>query len=127
MLAVLVAHLRAHPGLAPSIGQRIYFRRLPASPQYPCIVYQRISEQRGYTHSGPDRLPAMRVQFVVWDTDPARVVVLGQALVAALEAFHAGGPTTIETVFDRPDDDLKTPQGQRIEGVQVDALIPYRE
>ena len=126
MLAALVAHLRAHPGLSALVGQRIYFKRLPATPQYPCIVYQRISEQRGYTHSGPDRLPAMRVQFVAWDTDPVRVLAVQQALIAALESCNLGGPTTIETVFDRPDD-IKTPQGQRVEGVQVDAVIPYRE
>lgn len=118
-------HLISWTGLS-DIGPRVYNRRAPNGSAIPYVVYQRVSAVREYTHSGPDRLPTMRVQYVVWDSDPSRLSSLGDALVDALEAMRGDVTAAIQSVIDRPDN-IKLPNGQSLDGIQVDAFLRYRE
>lgn len=126
ILASMVTYLKGHPGLSAYVGDRVYGRRLRSGSAYPAVVYQRISRATTYTQQGSDRLPTMRVQFVIWDTDPGRLIEAGDELIRALEAMRLGGPTFVENAFDR-EDSIALPGGQRADGYQVDAMIMYRE
>lgn len=56
----------ADPAVSALVGPRVYTLKLPQTPQYPAVVYQRISGPRMHSHDGATGLAEGRWQFTAW-------------------------------------------------------------
>lgn len=73
----------------PSIGGRIYFRRMPqVAPKFPLVVWQRVASPSVYTHDGT-RFIEGSWQFVVWsrEEDGVECANTADALQAVLDGY----------------------------------------
>lgn len=97
MLDDLRAFILADSTVLSLVSARMYPHKLPQSPTVPAISYEVISEVRGHTMGGRDKLPATRVQIDAWATTYAQASQLGDAILFRLDAYRGllnGSPST---------------------------------
>lgn len=91
----MVAYLLENVDLALLISNRLHEDVLPQEPTLPAVVWQRISNLRFYSQSGPSGLARPRVQFACWSTTKLEAIRVANAVLAALDGF-SGLMSTVE-------------------------------
>lgn len=88
MESAVRAILVADPGFAALGGARVYPLRLPQSPTYPSVTYQRVSEATSLrTLEGETGRIDARLQIDTWATDPDSAANVAAAIYAALSDY----------------------------------------
>lgn len=87
------AYFLADPTIVALISNRFYPLKLPQSPVYPTITYQKISEVDTMSHEGYSGLTIKRYQLTLWDTQYERAMQL-YALVKARVRFYGKNKAT---------------------------------
>ena len=82
----LYAHLIASPGVSALVEARVYPLRLPLSPQFPALTYQRISAPTIQDFSGTAKTRA-RIQITAWDDSYAGAKAVAGAVANALDNY----------------------------------------
>lgn len=90
----LVSYILADGTVSGLIAARCYPGKLPQSPAYPAIVYQRIDTPRLHELAGPGGMAHPRFQFSCWATTHAAARTLADALRARLNT----GPMALATI-----------------------------
>lgn len=126
---VLVQRLAAAPAVAALVSDRIMAAPRPQSGPYaglPVIVYQRSSPGRTFAeHGGPAGLAIPRVQFSVFDSNPARAWDVAYAAIAALDGWadRSASPPIQGVTCEEP---LGTyEEDTRLHHVFFDAVVRY--
>jgi len=76
--------------LAGVAGGRRYWGRAPQDAARPYVVLTRISQVRGYTFGGDDRLPATRVQADIYADTYLAARDVSDALVNLVSGYRSG-------------------------------------
>ena len=72
---------------ATTAGSRVYPSRLPPTPVYPALTYQKVSGVRTYTHGGADLLAEPRFQVTNWGESYSDAKILADEVRTALSGF----------------------------------------
>ena len=117
---VLTAKLKADATL---LGNRVYPVKLPQNASFPAARYVRVGTVRGYTHNGPDCLPAVQFQIDVFDNTFAGVRAAWEQVRQSLSGFQGVDIliATLDTERDDFEDDTK------LYRVMADFVILYNE
>jgi hypothetical protein len=84
------AILLANSGLSALAPTGVHWLARPQGAAYPVVVLTLISEQTGYTYTGPDELQRARVQVDCYALTYAGAKALSRAVLAALSGYRGG-------------------------------------
>lgn len=121
---VIRAKLIANTALATLVGQRIYPMKLPQTPTYPAITYQRVAGG----HQGDIGVSSPDFQFDCWASGYSEAETLSKTICAALEreSFISNGYEIIKCTLTRTPMDLYDSTVGKYR-VSLDFKITYRE
>jgi len=115
-----------------STGNAIYSLFIPETGTLPCVVFQRISDSRLITMSGPSHLVDARFQLTLWHTSYGNAKTSAEALITLLDGFHSTmGTTTIQYIELVSQTDVYESEAdnqiQARYGVRLEFVISYNE
>ena len=124
--------IAAAEALAVLVGRRVFPKRMPQVPTYPCIVFHRVAGRPEHSMSGNSEMVEAVLQFDVHAGTAAQARATARSLRLALDSFKGtmGGAVDVGVeVFgaflqderDGEDDDLKS------FWIQQDFMIQHHE
>ena len=126
----LVTYLTGYAGLTALIGTRVHPLRLPETPTYGAVTYQRISAPRIQSHTGSSALAFPRFQFDCYATTYLGAKRVAEQLRLALDGFKGtmGGATgvAVGSSLSQSDRDFYDP-ATRTWRVSIDFIIGHTE
>lgn len=84
----IVVHAKDNTELFSLVGSRFKPSRLDQGTPYPAIVYERISTDPDFVHSGPSGFELVRFQFNCYASTFSQVTDVADALVKAFAGFR---------------------------------------
>lgn len=124
----LKSYLTGYAGLTALISTRVYPLRLPESPTYPSVTYQRISAPRIHSHSGPSGLAFPRFQFDCYSPTYLGAKAVATQVRLALDGYTGtmGGGVSVGSSLLQDDRDFYD-TATRIWRVSIDFIIGHTE
>jgi hypothetical protein len=84
----IFGRLSAWPALVDLVGSRVWPNVLPEDPDFPAVVYQRISTARVHTHDSAGGLATTRIQFTCYGTSGDQAEEVADQVRAALDGLR---------------------------------------
>lgn len=116
----IVAWVKDDGATSALIGARIHPVVLPASPEFPAVTYQLVSEQPEMTQDGPTLTDA-RWRITVWAERYRELAPIAEAIGALFDARHDGPFLTASVESSIEDHDVRTGRWRRV--LDVVALV----
>ena len=107
------------------VGSRIYAQKLPQAATFPSLVYNRVSTQRTYSHSGDSNMTSPRIQYSCFAETYEEAKDLAEQIVSEMSGFKGtAGSSTIYSTFVDNELDLIDPES-KLYFIPVDLMITY--
>ncbi|MDF1606956.1 DUF3168 domain-containing protein [Hoeflea sp. YIM 152468] len=113
--------------LASVTGGRRYWGRAPQEVARPFIVFNRISQVRGYTSEGDDGLPETRVQVDIYADTYTSARDISKTIVDLVSGYRSGAMRAIfvDGIRDLPASDAG--EVNHLFRVSIDLMVWFRE
>ena len=107
------------------ISTRIYAQKLPQEATFPSLVYNRISTQRTYSHSGDSNFTKPRIQYSCFAETYEDAKDLAEQIVSEMSGFKgtAGTATIYSTFVENELDSLDSES--KLYFIPVDLMVTY--
>ncbi len=107
------------------VGSRIYAQKLPQEATFPSLVYNRVSTQRTYSHSGDSSLTTPRIQYSCFAETYEDAKDLAEQIVSEMSGFKGtAGTATIYSTFVESELDMIGPES-KLYFIPVDLMISF--
>ena len=107
------------------VGSRIHAQKLPPEATLPALVYNRVSTQRTYSHSGDSNFTTPRIQYSCFAENYEGAKDLAEQIVSEMSGFSGtAGSSTIYSTFVEGELDMLDPES-KLYFIPVDLMITY--